>query len=192
MRMSSLTSEKTVGSMKKPFKPSALPPHSSLAPSLMPLRINSNTRFCCSRLICGGWRTERMWELRAEEKEKGNKSVVSGSGGSVVLTHLWTLLSSGIEGAADYPPLGSLHTPANKLLIYGLLHEDTRAGRAALACVEKHTLVGLFHSQIHWGGGGITIFIYWKTTAWLNWSNKNKSDYYIFLILIGIFKNKAI
>lgn len=54
MRMSSVTSEKTVGSMKKPFKPRALPPHSSLAPSLMPLWINSSTRFCCSRLICKG------------------------------------------------------------------------------------------------------------------------------------------
>lgn len=54
MRMSSLTLEKTVGSMKNPFKPRAFPPHSSLAPSLMPLWTNSKIRFCCSRLICGG------------------------------------------------------------------------------------------------------------------------------------------
>lgn len=63
--------------------------------------------------------------------------------------HLWALLSGGVEGAADYPPLGSLHAPANKLVIYGLLHEDARARCAALACVEKHTLVGLLYSQIH-------------------------------------------
>ncbi len=63
--------------------------------------------------------------------------------------HLWTLLSSGIKGAANYPPLGSLHTPPNKLIIYGLLHIDARACRAALACVEKHALVCLFYSQIH-------------------------------------------
>lgn len=64
--------------------------------------------------------------------------------------HLWTLLSGGIEGAANCPPLGSLHTPANKLVIYGLLHKDAGAGGAALACVKKHTLVCLLHSQIHW------------------------------------------
>lgn len=63
--------------------------------------------------------------------------------------HLWTLLRGWIKGAAHYPPLGSLHTPMNKLLIEGLLHVDTRACCTALACVEKHTLVGLFHGQIH-------------------------------------------
>ncbi|TNN87498.1 hypothetical protein EYF80_002215 [Liparis tanakae] len=54
MRMSSFTLENTVGSMKNPFESTALPPHSILAPSLMPLSMNPNTRFCCSRLICGG------------------------------------------------------------------------------------------------------------------------------------------
>lgn len=65
--------------------------------------------------------------------------------------HLWTLLGGGVEGAANYPPLGSLHAPANKLVIYGLLHKDAGAGCAALACIEKHTLVCLLDSQIHWG-----------------------------------------
>lgn len=159
--MSSLTLEKTVGSMKNPFSPRALPPHSSLAPSLMPLWINSNTRFCCSRLICGGetQKTETFWKwkkrggtARDERKQNfcSNNCVVSWSVRCVVLSHLWTLLSSGIEGAANYSPLSSLHAPPNKLLIYGFLHVDARAGCAALACIEKHALVGLFYSQIHW------------------------------------------
>lgn len=67
-----------------------------------------------------------------------------------MLTDLWTLLSSGIKGVADYPPLGSLHAPPDKLVVDGLLHEDARARCAALACVEKHALVGLLYSQIHW------------------------------------------
>lgn len=37
IRISSVTLENTVGSMKKPFLPSPLPPHSSFAPSVMPL-----------------------------------------------------------------------------------------------------------------------------------------------------------
>lgn len=65
MRISSLTLEKTVGSMKNPFKPRALPPHSSLAPSLMPLWTNSSTRFCCSRLICRGGR--QTWNESPEQ-----------------------------------------------------------------------------------------------------------------------------
>lgn len=105
-------------------------------------------------------RTERMWEARAGEKRRtlvceikwtwSNQFVAWWDGWCVVLTHLWTLLSRGIEGAADYPPLGSLHTSPDKLVIYGLLHVDARACCAALACVEKHALVGLFYSQIHW------------------------------------------
>lgn len=64
-------------------------------------------------------------------------------------SNLWALFSSGIKGAADRPPLGSLHAPPNKLVIYGLLHVDARACCAALARVEKHALVGLLHSQVH-------------------------------------------
>lgn len=64
-------------------------------------------------------------------------------------SNLRALFSSGIKGAADYPPLGSLHAPPDKLVIYGLLHVDTRACCAALARVEKHALVGLFYSQVH-------------------------------------------
>lgn len=67
----------------------------------------------------------------------------------IVLSHLWTLLSSGIERAADYPPLGSLYTPPDELIVYGFLHEDAGACSAALACIEEHALVGLFNSQIH-------------------------------------------
>lgn len=66
---------------------------------------------------------------------------------------LWTLFGCGIKGAADYPPLGSLHAPPDKLVIYGLLHVDPRTCCAALAGVEEHTLVGLFHSHIHWDEG---------------------------------------
>lgn len=64
-------------------------------------------------------------------------------------SNLWALFGGGIKGAADYPPLGSLHAPPNKLVVYGLLHVDTRACCAALARVEKHALVGLFYSQVH-------------------------------------------
>lgn len=66
---------------------------------------------------------------------------------------LWTLFSCGIKGAADYPPLGSLHAPPDKLVIYGLLHVDPRTCCAALAGVEEHALVGLFHSHVHWDEG---------------------------------------
>ncbi|TNN87499.1 hypothetical protein EYF80_002216 [Liparis tanakae] len=62
--------------------------------------------------------------------------------------HLRPLLGGGIKGAADYPPLGSLHTPPDKLVINGLLHKDAGACCAALACVEKHPLMGLFYSQV--------------------------------------------
>ena len=65
------------------------------------------------------------------------------------LAHLWSLLRRGIKWAADYPSLGSLHAPPNKLIIYGLLNVNARACCAALARIEKHALVGLFHSQIH-------------------------------------------
>lgn len=64
-------------------------------------------------------------------------------------SNLRALFGGGIKGAADYPPLGSLHAPPNELVIYGLLHVDTRACCAALARVEKHALVGLFHRQVH-------------------------------------------
>ena len=67
----------------------------------------------------------------------------------ICLAHLWTLLSCGVKRTANYPPFGSLHTPADKLLVYGLLNIDARACCAALACIEKHTLVCLFHSQIN-------------------------------------------
>lgn len=66
-----------------------------------------------------------------------------------VLSHLWTLLGGGVEGAAHYPPLGSLHTPPHKLVVYGLLHKDAGSRSAALAGVEEDALVGLFHGQIH-------------------------------------------
>lgn len=90
-----------------------------------------------------------------KQKVVKTKLLLKHQNSSVVVSdsHLWTLLGSGIKGAADYPPLGSLHTPPNKLIIHGFLHKDARACRATLACVEKHSLVGLFHSQIHWGGG---------------------------------------
>lgn len=70
MHMSSLTLEKTVGSMKNPFKPRALPPHSSLAPSLMPLWTNSSTRVCCSRLI---WEESRYLKGVQDEFKKKNR-----------------------------------------------------------------------------------------------------------------------
>lgn len=47
IRMSSVTLENTVGSMKKPFLPSPLPPHSSFAPSVMPLWISSRILLYC-------------------------------------------------------------------------------------------------------------------------------------------------
>lgn len=65
------------------------------------------------------------------------------------VSNLWALFSSGIKGAADYPPLGALHAPPHKLVVYGLLHVDTRPCCAALARVEKHALVGLLYSQVH-------------------------------------------
>lgn len=73
----------------------------------------------------------------------------------ITAPHLWSLLSHGVKRAANYPPLCSLHAPPDELVIYGLLHIDARACRATLACVEKHTLVGFFYSQIHWGNGEI-------------------------------------
>lgn len=146
--MSSLTLEKTVGSMKNPFKPRALPPHSSLAPSWIPLWIYSSTRFWCSRLIC----RRKKWNFidEIDEKKKNQSHTLLGLS-HVCWPHLRTLLSRGVKRAADYPPLCSLHTPANKLIINGLLHKDARACSATLACIEKHTLVGLLHCQVHLG-----------------------------------------
>lgn len=141
MRMSSFTLEKTVGSMKKPFKPKALPPHSSLAPSLMPLWMNSSTRFWCSRLTCGT--RDNMWKTQSVLEGQKKKRL------QMCPPHLWALLGCGVEGTAHYPPLGSLHAPPNKLVIDGLLNKNARPCCAALACVEKHALVGLLHSQIH-------------------------------------------
>lgn len=129
--------------MKNPFKPRALPPHSSLAPSLMPLWTNSSTQACCSRLICGGDVEKDSKILERTLKKKTKKKL------QTCLSNLRALFSSGIKGAADYPPLGSLHAPPNKLVVDGLLHVDTRACCAALARVEKHALVGLFYGQVH-------------------------------------------
>lgn len=156
MRMSSLTLEKTVGSMKNPFTPRALPPHSSLAPSVMPLWMNSSTRLWCSRLICGGggqtYSHMKKWAIyeiyRANDRKTDHSFWFCAP-------HLWSLLSHGVKGAANYPPLCSLHAPPDELVIYGLLHIDAGACRATLPCVEKHTLVGFFYSQIHWGNGEI-------------------------------------
>lgn len=52
IRMSSVTLENTVGSMKKPFLPSPLPPHSSLAPSATPLWMSSRILLYCFLSIC--------------------------------------------------------------------------------------------------------------------------------------------
>lgn len=49
--MSSVTSLKTVGSMKYPVSPIFLPPVTSFAPSFFPLSISSRILFCCSKSI---------------------------------------------------------------------------------------------------------------------------------------------
>lgn len=54
IRMSSVTLENTVGSMKKPFLPSPLPPHSSLAPSATPLWMSSRILLYCFLSIYRG------------------------------------------------------------------------------------------------------------------------------------------
>lgn len=69
--------------------------------------------------------------------------------------YLWTLLRCGVEGTAHYPPLGSFHAPSDKLVIYGVLHINTRTCCTALACVEERALVGLFNRHIHCGKSGL-------------------------------------
>lgn len=64
-------------------------------------------------------------------------------------SHLWALLSHGVKGAADCPPLGSVHAPSDKLVMNGVLHKYAGTRRAALARVEEHALVGLFNRNIH-------------------------------------------
>lgn len=54
--MSSVTLEKTVGSMNSPFRPSGFPPHSSLAPSEIPLWISSKILLYCFLSV---FKTER-------------------------------------------------------------------------------------------------------------------------------------
>lgn len=52
IRMVSVTSEKTVGLMKRPLSSIAEPPHSSLAPSFFPLSIRSRILSNCFWSIC--------------------------------------------------------------------------------------------------------------------------------------------
>lgn len=62
MRMSSVTSEKTVGWMNSPFCPQAPPPHSSFAPSFFPLSISSRILSYCALSIWRG--TQSQWKPR--------------------------------------------------------------------------------------------------------------------------------
>lgn len=63
--------------------------------------------------------------------------------------YLRSLLGGRVERISHSPPLSSLNTPAHKLIINGLLHEDAGASRAALPVIKKHTLMGLLDRLVH-------------------------------------------
>lgn len=72
IRISSITFEKTVGSMKKPFLPSDLPPHSSFAPSVMPLSTSSRTLSHCSLSI---WKEIKSFRAAIHHRRPNDCSI---------------------------------------------------------------------------------------------------------------------
>ena len=74
---------------------------------------------------------------------------MQGQSPACLTSDLGPLFGPDVKGVSNRPLLGILHAPPDKLVIDLLLHEHPGGGRAALALVEEHSLMGALHRQAH-------------------------------------------